>query len=451
MAASLLDRLRAFINPTGAMSAQFAINRGIATWQGQDSNSFVKDGYSANDIVYSVCHLITDRAKVAPWAVYKEKNKAKAKQYKALMKSPDKIEDWHAIEQLKNEAYEVYEGDARLNELLTYPNEEDTWADLIEAWLTFKLVCGNAFVYAKRIEAGANEGKPLTLTALPSQFMSIYADIQAFPAVKTGYQLYIGRLVEFTLAEVLQDKYVNLQWDAVGGELYGMSPLKAAAKNLTRSNEAKTAAVAQFQNGGPDVVMYMDDDRFDPVNGSDQVEAMKKKLAENAGAKNKGKVINSGWKVGVHKIGLSPVDLNIIESEKWDMRAIANIYGVPSQLLNDAEGKTYNNVREAQKELIVRAVLPLLVAARDNFNRMLHTHWGYKGTGLMVDFSLDAYPELVADRKDQVDYLNTAWWIPPAQKLQIMGLKKPDYIDQSELEKLYIPNNIAPIDDFPQL
>lgn len=449
--ASLLDRLRAFVNPTGNMAAQFAINRGIATWQGQDSNSFVKDGYSANDIVYSVCHLITDRAKVAPWAVYKEKNKAKAKQYKALMKSPDKIEDWHAVEQLKNEAYEVYEGDARLNELLTYPNEEDTWADLIEAWLTFKLVCGNAFIYGKRIEAGVNEGKPLTLTALPSQFMSIYADIQAFPAVKTGYQLYIGRLVEFTLAEVLQDKYVNLQWDAVGGELYGMSPLKAAAKNLTRSNEAKTAAVAQFQNGGPDVVMYMDDDRFDPVNGSDQVEAMKKKLAENAGAKNKGKVINSGWKVGVHKIGLSPVDLNIIESEKWDMRAIANIYGVPSQLLNDAEGKTYNNVREAQKELIVRAVLPLLVAARDNFNRMLHTHWGYKGTGLMVDFSLDSYPELVADRKDQVDYLNTAWWIAPAQKMQIMGLRKPDYIDQAELEKLYIPNNIAPIDDFPPL
>jgi HK97 family phage portal protein len=451
MAASLLDRLRAFINPTGTQSAQFAINRGIATWQGQDGQSFVRDGYAGNDIVYSVIHLITDRAKVAPWAVYKEKNKAKAKQYKALMKSPDKIQDWHAAEQLKNEAYEVYTGDALLNELLTYPNQEDTWADLMEAWLSFKLVCGNAFIYAKQIEAGANMGKPLTLTALPSQFMSIYADIQAFPAVKTGYQLYIGRLVEFTLGEILHDKYVNLQWDAVGGELYGMSPLKAAAKNLTRSNEAKTAAVAQFQNGGPDVVMYMDDDRFDPVNGSDQVEAMKKKLAENAGSKNKGKVINSGWKVGVHKIGLSPVDLNIIESEKWDMRAIANIYGVPSQLLNDSEGKTYNNVREAQKELIVRAVLPLLVSARDNFNRMLHTMWGYKGSGLMVDFSLDAYPELVADRKDQVEYLNTAWWIPPAQKNNILGVRTPDYIDPADMQRLYIPSNIAPIDDFPQL
>jgi len=133
------------------------------------------------------------------------------------------------------------------------------------------------------------------------------------------------------------------------------------------------------------------------------------------------------------------------------MRAIANIYGVPSQLLNDAEGKTYNNVREAQKELIVRAVLPLLVAARDNFNRMLHTHWGYKGTGLMVDFSLDAYPELVADRKDQVDYLNTAWWLSPQQKNDILGIRTPDYIDSADMQRLYIPNNIAPIDDFPQL
>ncbi len=31
----------------------------------------------------------------------------------------------------------------------------------------------------------------------------------------------------------------------------------AAARNLTRSNEAKTAAVASFQNGGPAGVLFM--------------------------------------------------------------------------------------------------------------------------------------------------------------------------------------------------
>jgi hypothetical protein len=64
---------------------------------------------------------------------------------------------------------------------------------------------------------------------------------------------------------------------------------------------------------------------------------------------------------------------------------------------------------------------------------------------------LDAYPELVADRNEQVQYLNTAWWIPPAQKNDILGVKTPEYIDTADMQRLYIPSSIAPIDEFPQI
>lgn len=446
--ATLLDRLRAFINPTSSAQAITAITRGIATWQGQDGASFVRDGYCGNDIVYSIVSMITDRAKIAPWQVYKEKDKAKAKKYKALMASPDKIEDWNKVEQLKNEAYEVYTGDARLNELLKYPNDEDTWADLLEQWFMFKLITGNAYIYAKMIEAGNNKNKPLSLHALPSQFMGIYADIEAFPAKKTGYQLYYGQLVQFALNEILHDKYANPEWSVTGNQLYGQSPLRAAAKNLTRSNEAKTAQVAAFQNGGPAGVLFMNDDRFNPDNGAAQGQALKAAIAESSGSKNSNKIQVSGYKVDYKSIGLSPVDLHILEAEKWDLRALCNIYGVPSRLLNDPDNTTDANETQSQKALITRAVLPLLTAARDNMNRMLHTFWGYAGTDLVIDFSLDCYPELVADKAQQTTYLAQAWWIAPAQKMEIMGLKTPDYISKEEMEKLYIPNNIAPPDDF---
>jgi len=449
--ASLIDRLRAFVNPSSSLNAQLAITRGIATWQGQDGASFVRDGYAGNDIVYSIVTLITERAKVAPWAVYKVKNERKAKQYKALMASPDKIEDWSKVAQLKSEAYEIYEGDARLNELLTYPNEEDTWGDLLEAWFMFKLITGNAYIYGKMIEAGNNKDKPLTLYALPAQFMGIYANIETFPATKTGYQLYYGQLVQFDTREILHDKYQNPEWSITGNQLYGQSPLRAAAKTLTRSNEAKTAAVSAFQNGGPAGVLFMNDERFNPLDGAAQGQALKAAIAKNAGSKNTNKIEVSGYKVDYKQIGLSPVDLDIIESEKWDMRALCNIYKVPSRLLNDPENTTDANEKESQKALITRAVLPLLTAARDNFNRKLHKDWGYKGTGLIVDFSLDCYPELVADRAEQATYLNTAWWISPAQKMEIMGLKTPDFIPQQDMEKLYIPSNIAPNDEFGRI
>ncbi len=68
------------------------------------------------------------------------------------MSQPDKIENWKDVNKLHKKAFELYTGDARLNELLKYPNQEDTFGDFVEAWCTFKLVTGNSFVYAKMID-----------------------------------------------------------------------------------------------------------------------------------------------------------------------------------------------------------------------------------------------------------------------------------------------------------
>ncbi len=192
------------------------------------------------------------------------------------------IENWKEVHKLHSKAFEIYKNDGRLNELLKYPNEQDTWGDFIEAWAGFKLVTGNSFVYAKMIEGGNNNGKPYELYVLPAQYMYILADIQRFPPTIAGYQLNYGPLWDFSKQEILQDKYFNPQWNTTGNQLYGQSPLMAAAKNLTRSNEAKTAAVASFQNGGPAGVLFMNDDRFDPMSGSQQAQALKKECFDMA-------------------------------------------------------------------------------------------------------------------------------------------------------------------------
>ena len=83
--------------PNIPLSAQVAIQQGIVTWQGQNAQQFVKDGYQSNDIVYSIIKLITDKAKLAPFHVYKIVDQTAAKRYKSLMKQPDKIvhyRDW---------------------------------------------------------------------------------------------------------------------------------------------------------------------------------------------------------------------------------------------------------------------------------------------------------------------------------------------------------------------
>ena len=435
--------------PTIPMNSQIAIERGIVTWQGADQRSFVDDGYVANDIVYSIIKLITDKAKIAPFHVYKVVDEKAAKKYKSLAAQKDI--NLKELETLHKKAYELYTGDQRLNELLKYPNEEDCWSDLVEQWCGFKLITGNSFIYGKLIEAGNNQGKPYELFALPSQYMAIIANINVFPPTRAGYQLYYGQMWSFDTKEILHDKYFNPQWGVTGGQLYGQSPLRAAAKNLTRSNEAKTAAVASFQNGGPAGVLFMNDERFDPTSGQQQAQALKTAVSQKGGAANFNSIAVSGYKVDWKQIGLSPVELNIIESEKWDLKALCNIYGVPSQLLNDSDSKTYNNQREGEKALTLRCAIPLLNALTENLNRKLHTDWGYKGTNLYVDYDLSVYGELEANKSEQTDWLDKAWWISPKQKLDIMNIEVPDYIPTEELEKLYIPTGLQTIDQFQPL
>ena len=435
--------------PTIPMNSQIAIERGIVTWQGADQRSFVDDGYVANDIVYSIIKLITDKAKIAPFHVYKVVDEKAAKKYKSLAAQKDI--NLKELETLHKKAYELYTGDQRLNELLKYPNEEDCWSDLVEQWCGFKLITGNSFIYGKLIEAGNNQGKPFELFALPSQFMAIIANINVFPPTRAGYQLYYGQMWSFDTKEILHDKYFNPQWGVTGGQLYGQSPLRAAAKNLTRSNEAKTASVASFQNGGPAGVLFMNDERFDPTSGQAQAQALKTAVSQKGGSANFNSIAVSGYKVDWKQIGLSPVELNIIESEKWDLKALCNIYGVPSQLLNDSDSKTYNNQREGEKALTLRCAIPLLNSLTENLNRKLHTDWGYKGTNLYVDYDLSVYGELEANKSEQTAWLNTAWWISPKQKLDIMNIEVPDYIPTEELEKLYIPTGLQTIDQFQPL
>jgi HK97 family phage portal protein len=435
--------------PTIPMNSQIAIERGIVTWQGADQRSFVDDGYVANDIVYSIIKLITDKAKIAPFHVYKVVDEKAAKKYKSLAAQKDI--NLKELETLHKKAYELYTGDQRLNELLKYPNEEDCWSDLVEQWCGFKLITGNSFIYGKLIEAGNNQGKPYELFALPSQYMAIIANINVFPPTRAGYQLYYGQMWSFDTKEILHDKYFNPQWGVTGGQLYGQSPLRAAAKNLTRSNEAKTAAVASFQNGGPAGVLFMNDERFDPTSGQAQAQALKTAVSQKGGAANFNSIAVSGYKVDWKQIGLSPVELNIIESEKWDLKALCNIYGVPSQLLNDSDSKTYNNQREGEKALTLRCAIPLLNSLTENLNRKLHSDWGYKGTNLYVDYDLSVFGELEANKAEQTAWLNTAWWISPKQKLDIMNIEVPDYIPTEELEKLYIPTGLQTIDQFQPL
>jgi HK97 family phage portal protein len=424
----------------------YAVTGGNLISPEDNKTTYLTNGYLVNDLVYSVVNLITDKVRVAPWGLYKVKDESSLKLYKALMSRKDiSAEDYNRAIDLRKKALEETT-DAKITPLLENPNDYCSFQDLVGDSSVFKLVCGGRMIWFEKLAMGANAGKPQALHILPYNLVSILAS-RGFPQTEIGYKIdQFGVTSEILTKEsVLHDKYFNPYYDEMGGQLFGLSPLKAALLLTTKSNEANKTEAAQFQNQGPKRIVFIDEDKplGTPVIEG-QIQAVKRTLQgrEYSGGDNAGKTAFSGYKMGTVDIGLSPVDLGIIESEKWSLRRFCNIYGVQSQLLNDPENKTYNNSKEAEKSLTTRAALPLLISFRDHFNRKLKEN-GYKDDNLFVDFDTTVYTELQED-------LAAKWaWVKELpisheDKLLMMGIDKSD--NNPALKEIVIPSGYVPID-----
>lgn len=396
------------------------ILKGVVTWSGQNAQAFVDQGYADNDIIYSIVNMITDKAKISGWSAYKKKNtpagKKAFKQYEAKMKAVKSVKsdamaakiNWNKIQELKEAAFEPYDSDDKLNQLLDLPDPDGntTWSQLVEASISFLLITGNTFIYGPQIQAGKNIQKPLFLLALPSQWMSIIADLQALCARAKGYRLYMGAGIGFPIPkeEIIHIAKFNPMWNASGQQLYGMSPLQPLRRRITRMNESLTASVANLQNGGPAVVLSLENiEGMDQDVAAEQVTALRQKLVEYSGSQNKNRIAVSGYPVKVDTVGMSNVDLGIIEGEKHDMRFACNVLNVPSTLMNDPDAKNENNQISSEKALTVRAAIPALIELRDGINIQMAV-WGWKD--IFLDFDLDCYPELQEDKLTQAEFLD---------------------------------------------
>lgn len=415
-----------------------------------NKTTYITNGYQANDIIFSIVNLIAEKVRIPSWGVYKVTDESSLKRYKAIMSKKDISGDDYKQAQYYRKKALVDFDDAKLNDLLKFPNESCTFSDLVADSAIFKMICGGRMIYADLLSAGANGGKPQSLTILPYNLMTIVAS-KEFPSMlvsEVGYKLTDWQIETIAKENVLHDKYYNPNYDVMGSHLFGLAPMKAALLLTDKSNSANKTEAAQFQNQGPKKIVFMDDIRFSPEQGNAQAQEIKKILQgkQYGGPDNAGKTATSGYKMGVVDVGLSPVDLGIIESEKWTLRRFCNVFGgVPSQLLNDPENKSYNNQKEGEKALTTRGAIPLLNSFRDHFNRKLGTDWGYKGQNVFVDYDASCYTELQDDMKEKwawVRELPVSW----EYKLGLMGMD----IEESDpgLKEIMIPTGFQPLDGY---
>lgn len=434
-----------------SFNGRFEISGGRLVMPPDNKQTYITDGYNSNDIVYSIINIILDKCRLPYWNLNKIVDESKLRRYHQLMSLKDMTSAQYKQSQvLKKEAlapitnFNLQMG--KLNELLKYPNETETFQDFITSGSQYKLVTGDCYMWGDVLGKGANAGIPNSIMNLPSQHMTIKID-GGFPARVAQYVLLMWNQ-EFAPETILHEIYANPNWNMNGEQLYGFSPLKAFLKNIVRNNAAKDASIAKFRNGGTEELIYVDDNRWTPAEGMKQAEFIKAKLMSNEfrGPDAQGKIAISGIPMGSVKLGLSPVDLGITESEKWDAVMLCNGYGLPPELLG-LTNKTFNNIKEAEKALTTRSALPVLDSRKNALNRKLQTDWGFKGQNVYLDYSTECFPELQADQKDISDWYSSIIMVIPDQQREALG---QEALNTTESKEVWVKtaSGYQPLSDF---
>jgi len=404
-----------------------------------DQIKFVED-YDNNSEVYAIIKRISKTISTVPFYVYKVKNKKELLRYQSITKNANTTQDLAKAELVRTKAVDEI-ATSPLNDLLEKPNEYQSFSEFIESVVGYKLICGNSYVWANRLE----NGKVQELVVLPPQYVAIISD-----GTINGVEGYSFTLVGWDyldVKDVIHLKYFNPYFDTNGSQLYGLSPLQAAYRTVQRSNDAKDTSVGMLQNQGPKGILYADEsNNF----GVEEAGKLKEDFYNQYGTKNKivqnaGQILIAGAKLGWVNMGLSPVDLQLLESEKITLRELCNVYGVNSALFNDPDNKSYNNMKEAKKEMLTQVVLPELVAIRDALNRFFKVEIG---NGFYIDFDITVFPELQEDMKELSAILSQSWWITPNEKRAAM---RYDTSSDPVMDEIFIPAGYLPIDELTML
>jgi len=405
-------------------------------WMGISPEKLINKGYAYNATVYSIVNLIIRAAIRVPWQVYRVKDDKSLAKYKAA-----RAEDLTIKTIMRTKALEEA-SDHKIMEIWARPNPNQGTTEWISQNIGFKLTTGNSYTFGAGPDTGGDAGQFHELYNLPSQIIKIRTGGMAQPI--KGYTSSMDPELLIPPEQILHRKYWTPLY-ASGAFLYGLSPIQAGSKVITRSNDAYQTSVAQLQNQGARGILVGDMPPGGAQLTQDQALNLKEKYYEDyGGPDNAGKIVITGARMRWEQMGLSPIDLQLLEGEKMDIRSICNLYGIQSQLLNDPENKTYANQKDAMKSLFTNAALPELDDMRDELNRWWIPAFQKGGEKLFFDYDVSVIPELQEEIEKLVTRLATAWWLSPNERRVAMGY---DVSEMKDADDIWIPSGLAPMSD----
>lgn len=373
---------------------------GAAVWTPRNYETLANEGYGSSAIVYACVNEIAKSIGGLQWLVQQRR----AGQWRELDEHP-------------------------LLQLLARPNPMQGGGRFFEALTGYLMISGNSYI--ERVGPGSGEGRfakaPRELYALRPDRMTVVPGDQTNLVSRYEYRAG-GAVVPLPAPLVLHEKLF-----APTQDWYGLSPLQVLARTVDTDNTAINWNYSLLKKGArPSGALVTSKSLRD-----DQFARLRAEIESDfTGAERAGfpMLLDGGleWK----EMGLSPKDMDWLESRKMSKSDVAMGYGVPSELIGLKES-TFANRSEARKAFYTETVLPLADFLTDDLNNWLVPLYGDR---IRLGYDRDAIDALQEDREKLWARVEKSSWLTVNEKRAATG-----YDEHPDGDVLLVPFSLAPL------
>lgn len=400
-----------------------------------DTSRYIDTVYKSNVYAHSIINHIADKASDAPGQIYRIKDKRKADAYKMLTKA-DVFTPAAAVKAmaLKSQAFEEVENHPFI-ELMENPNPIMSGKMLRRELLGYERITGNAYMYAATPGVGINATVPQQLWVIPSPCVNIVAGSRTEPV--KGYKVSYFDEEIIPASKIMHMKTFNPVAGPVGQDwLYGMAPAQALRRTIGEFDAAETAQGTLFKNMGPGGIISGTEKGS--INQAQGAMIQDQFVQRHTGLLRGGGLVVTPAQLTYQEIGMSAVDLNLIEAKGDLLQEICAVYKYPKERITGSQNTASQGL--ADKQVITSCVMPLLRDFDDSITQFIRK--AYKDETLVYISDTQYYPELQEDRDKLSQWLSQAWWIKVNEKRAAM-----DYDEEPDGDVMLIPGGLTKLQD----
>lgn len=403
-------------------------------WFASDGEGLIENAYLGNHILWAIENWKASKIASAPPIIYKVIDEKAYKKYRTLMKDVD-YKNFNAIHGLKTKALEEVK-DTPVMALLNQPNPYMSRYEFFYGHSVYKDFVGSS--YFTGVRNGVNdptEGEIKEMYLPAAQRMKIISGGLTNPVKE--YFLDSNPEKKISAKNVCQNRHFNPIHQTGYESLYGLPRIYAARKLVQEYNEGTALKASINQKRGVRDILFPKGTANDPGQVPlEEALSVQDRLNMKIEQTGNGGIMALNTEVDVIRVGFSPTELGIIESQKDAKLDLCSMFNVSPIIFDWNDRATYNNKKEARKMSLTDAVLPELEILKTSLTNWIIPSYT-KDKDYVIDFDDEWYGDLQQDKVEQIKWLNAAP-LTANERREVLGYEQRNDLNA---DRIVIPSN----------